>query len=49
MTPLPGGKVMGPSEPVLTGSFIFAFGWRSRAASLIHAAEDELKVRFDKV
>jgi hypothetical protein len=46
---LPGEAIVRQSKPVLAGLFIFAFGRRNRAASLIHAAKDELKMRFDKV
>jgi hypothetical protein len=48
MTPLSGEGIVPQSKHVLAGSFIFAFGRRNRAASLIHAAIDEPKMRFDK-
>jgi hypothetical protein len=48
MTPLPGERIVRQSNHVLADSFIFAFGGRNRAASLIHAAKDELKMWFDK-
>ncbi len=43
-----GEGIVRPSKRVLANSFIFAFGRRNRAASLIHAAKDELKMWFDK-
>jgi hypothetical protein len=49
MTPLPDEAIMRQSKHVLADSFIFAFGRRNRAASLIHAAKDELNMRFDKM
>jgi hypothetical protein len=49
MTPLPGKAIVRQSKQVLADSFIFAFGRRNCAAFLIHAAKDELKMRFDKV
>jgi hypothetical protein len=46
---LPGKAIVRQSKPVLADSLIFAFGQRNRAAFLIHAAKDELKMRIDKV